>query len=287
MTVHLTRRNTLVAAGSFVFASASSAYAQLQQDILVASGDISSNYTLANCSSLQDAKAEINSNIAAVNGMTDIQLLDRLNGISDELRLSASKRAEAVEASEEAIAATAADIEAKSLKAVRLANDLQLATAVQTRNPQIVGAAAGTHVLVGTGVFAYQAIQATSSDGVINAGVVLSKDRMAMMTIIKSGPGVKLAKKQVALTYRLFTVSGQITKGIADLRAFKAELRELKAALDDLEASISGLPATAEDTRNYFRSHLETERLIYDLLDTVYGGSDCQIPTGGTTFPLG
>lgn len=287
MSISITRRRTIVSGSAFICLSTTPVVAQLSQDVKVAEGDPSTNYTLADCDALDLAKAEISARISAVNGMTDLQLLNRLTEITEDLNATASKRAAAVEATQAAIAASASDIEAKSVDAVRLANDLQLATAVQTRNPQLVGAAAGAHVLIGTGVFAYQAIQATSSSGITNAGVIIAEDRMAMMTIISSGPGRELAKKQVELAFRLFVVGGQITKGIIDLAAFKSELRGMKKALDALKASVAGLPATAEDTRAYFRSHLETERLIYDLLQSVYGADNCTVPGGGTVIPLG
>ncbi|MEO0429872.1 MAG: hypothetical protein AAF160_20810 [Pseudomonadota bacterium] len=234
--------------------------------------------TLADCAVIGSGLSQINGKIAEVAIMTDTELFAELQRVEAALAETGSKHEVAAKALDAAIAANASELKEKSIEAVRKGNDLMLATAVQTRNVHLVGAAVGTHVLVGTGVFAVQAMRAETQGEQIYAAAVLAEDRMAMVGIFRTGPGTELLRKQVELSFDLLQIGNEVNNLAGDGAALREQLRQAKAALAAIRADQGLLPGTAEDTRAYLTHQLEAERFVYDLLATTYSSTLCRVP---------
>lgn len=238
---------------------------------------------LADCSGVGRAIDTINAEIARVQSMNNNELFKMLEKVENSLDASKATHKAAMDATNAALSANNAQIKKKAIVAVRKANDLMLATSVQIGNPQLVGAAAGMHVLVGTGVFAVQAIQAKDNNVLGNAIVTLTKDRVSMATILTKNKG-KLAEQQVKLGVAIFRTGVEIGKLANDASALKSELSKQKHALLEIEKEKVDLPKNGPQTRAYFVAMLEANRFVFDILQTAYGNNNCQtdlIPVNG------
>lgn len=253
-------------------------------------GVLNSSQPVANCTGLLREIQRIDDEIALLNSMPDGDLENRYRKLTEALNAKSGVLALALAAAERAATSNAASIQENTLKAIVAANDLLLATAVQTRNPEFIGCAAGVHVGVGAGIFAFQTISVTGRADVGGAVATLWQGRKTMVTILMTNPSRDLAKKQAEMVYRLATSAYQIANGIADAARLKAEMQAHRERLLALEASKAGLPANLEHTRTFFVNRLSAERSLYALLQSA--GTDlCRDPdpqavNPGISLPL-
>ena len=231
---------------------------------------------VADCGIFADEIARIDAEIAALAIAPDTEIESRYAALSSALDSQTGQLAKAIAATDTAIAATAAEIEGEVISALSTSNDLLLATAVQTRNPQLVGAAVGAHVLTGTGIFAYQTINARDGQQVQKAAVALFEGRKTMVTVFIDGPGSELAKKQAEMVVGLAVSAARITAGAWELSELQGDMTQLKSRLAALDKDTAGLPVNVSDSRTFFILRLQAEKELYQLIQTE-APDDCQI----------
>lgn len=253
-------------------------------------GVLNNNQPIANCTGLLQEIQRIDAEIELLNSMPDGDIENSYRKMAEALNTASGALARALAAAEKAATSNAASIQENTLKAITAANDLLLATAMQTRNPEFIGCAAGVHVSVGTGIFAFQTISVTGRADVGGAVATLWKGRKTMVTILKTNPGRDLAKKQTEMIYRLSTSAYQIATGIVDAARLKAEMQAHRERLLAVDASRAGLPVNLEQTRTFFVNRLNAERSLYALLQSAGSGlcrdPDAQIVAPTSSFPL-
>ena len=244
--------------------------------------------SVANCGVLADEVTRVQNDIATVDAASDVELDSQIRQIFDALDVETGALSNAIAETQDAISANDANIEKAAIQAFRNTNDLILATAVQSRNPQFVGAAVGVHILADTGFFAYQAITAPpQSTKVEKAIVTLVKGRKQMYTVFKTGPGVGLAKKQAKMATSLMVAVARVAKGSYQASALRSDLTKLENDLQALDKNSAGLPNNSAETRPYFRARLEAELELYELINTSLSPSDCLISQPVIINPLG
>jgi predicted nicotinamide N-methyase len=232
---------------------------------------------LADCFGVGQAIDKINDEIARIQSMNNNELFKMLEKVENSLDASKATHKAAMDATNEALSANNAQIKKKAIFAVRKSNDLILASSVQFGNPQLVGAAAGMHVLVGASVFAVQAIEAKNDKDVASAVVTLTQDRWAMATILTNNKK-NLANKQKDLGKAIFETGVEIAILVNDASALKSKLADQKHALLKIEKNKVNLPKNGPKTRAYFVAMLEANRFVFDILHTAYGNKNCQTP---------
>ncbi|WP_423209207.1 hypothetical protein E2976_20805 [Paracoccus yeei] len=248
-------------------------------------GALNENQTVANCAGLAQEITRIEDEIALLSQAPDGDIENHYRKLSEALNAKSGALALAIAATETAATSNAANIQENVLKAIVAANDLLLAIAVQTRNPEFIGCAAGVHVLVGTGVFAFQTISVQDQAAVGGAVATLWKGRKTMVTILTTQPGRELAKKQAKMVSELATSAYRIATGSANAAELKAEMEAHHEQLRALDASVAGLPGNIAQTRTFLINRLAAERALYAVLQSG-GNGVCQDPNPQIITPL-
>lgn len=240
-------------------------------------GVLNDTQPVAKCPGLAQEIKRIDDEIELLTRMPDGDIEQRFIKLSEALNAQSGALARALAAAEKAATSNAAGIQENTLKAIVAANDLLLATAVQTRNPEFIGGAAGVHVSVGTGTFAFQMISVTGRADVGGAVATLWQGRKSMVTILMKGPGRELAEKQAEMIYELAGSAYGIATGLMDAAKLKTEMQAHRDRVKGLEASKAGLPVNLEQTRMFFINRLLAERSLYALLQSA-GTGLCRDP---------
>ncbi len=278
MTKNVRRRSLIIGSAAFGMTQQMPAWAAgCATNRLFFSGEQVSSVSVSKCPGIASEIQELDTELNRIQLAPDTTIEAMYRELENNLAASQSRREAAEMATKAAIQANDATIKDETIKAIRSTNDLVLATAMQTRNPNFIGAAVGVHVTTGTGVFAYQAMEAQNGNELEKATVVLFQDRKAMYSIMTSSPGRELAKKQAALVIKVGQSAYQIGQAVIDNNQLRTDLAELEVELQGLRSDIAGLPVNVNESRAYFANRIIAVREIYQLLSTDCSANDCQV----------
>ena len=239
-------------------------------------GEETNAFEIANCGAIATEIARAQQEIDAFIVAPEITIEQEFIKLTQSLDLQAGELAAAHTATEKAIQSANAELKVNSIRAINSANDLLLATAVQTRNVNFIGAAVGVHVLTGTAVFSYQAVTAKNNSDTAGAIAVLANGRKTMVTILTTGPGTKLAEKQGKMAGKLIVSGFKIVKNLYTANELRNDLGLIKNDLEALEASQAGLPVNNAQMREFLINRLKAEKALYQMIEQA-GGGDCKV----------
>lgn len=276
-------RRSLLLAGTSLGIAPNLALAAGHSDLLMYGADMGS-VDVANCTAIADEIAEIDTRIAEVQAAPESEIEAWYVQVSSSLDSQSATLKAALDAAQAAIDANDTDIKDEIIKAVGVANDLLLATAIQTRNPNFIGAAIGVNVTSGTAVLTYQVMSAESAEQSEGAVVTFVEGRKRMVTsLVTQKPGYKLAKKQTEMAAQLALIAFEILGGAVEASKLREHARELKKDLQALDARIVGLPGNVQQTREHMLDDLRAQREFYQLIQLA---PNCMINSTPAPLPL-
>lgn len=240
--------------------------------------------SVADCQDLGNEIAEIDQEIARLQNAPDSEIERWYRNTSSALDKQSGQLKTALDAANAAVAANDAAVERDVIKAIQQSNDLLLASAIQTRNPQFVGAAVGVNVISGTAVFSYQVMTTDSTQKSQGAVFVFANGRKRMlMQLVRNKPGIELAKKQVKMALKLAVTTGKIAANAYKSGELQQDAGAIASDLEALDAQIVGLPVNLQDTREHMIEDLSAQKELYELIDLAPG---CQINQTPAPLPL-
>lgn len=232
---------------------------------------------VADCNVIGQMRAEAEAERGAIASASESVIDAHYRRITGALDAQASERQATLDAVRAAQAASGGQVFALARTAVKSSADLFVTIAIQTRNPQLIGAAVGIDLVIDTADFVHQVVRAENVIQTQEAVNMLLKDRTVMVQSLVSGPGRAFSQKQFATAKAITEVMKEIAETAASEARLKARLADAEQALEEIETQVANLPVNNAAMRQYMIDTLNADIFVLDILQTEFSSSGCRI----------